>query len=99
MRRLLIQPQARVDMLEIWHHIATDSIQAAGKVADKLDQAIRGLVEFPGKGHSRSDVKDPCYRFWSVYSYIIGYRFDDSSLTIVRVVHGRRDFRRLFRDR
>jgi len=68
MRRLLIQPQARVDLLEIWHFIAQDSIRAANRVADQLDSAIRGLVEMPGKGHTRRDVKDPRYRFWSVYS-------------------------------
>jgi plasmid stabilization system protein ParE len=27
---------------------------------------------------------------------VIAYRADDESLTIVRVIHGRRDFRRLF---
>src|SRR4051812_409574 len=97
MRKLLIMPQARVDLLEIWHHIAPDSIDAANKVADRLDAAIRGLVEMPGKGHRRADVRPPHYRFWSVYSYVIAYRYDEQTLTVVRVVHGRRNFRRLFR--
>jgi toxin ParE1/3/4 len=88
-RKLLIKPRARVDLLEIWHFIAQDSVVAADKVAEKLDDAIRGLLEIPGKGHARADVKDPGYRFWTVYSYVIAYRFDERSLTIVRVVHGR----------
>ena len=96
MRRLLIRPQARVDLLEIWHRIARDSIEAANHVSEKLESAIRGLVEMPGKGHTRSDVKNPSYRFWTVFSYVIAYRYDDVSLTVHRVVHGRRDFRRLF---
>ena len=62
-------------------------------------QAIRDLPDMPGKGHARADVKDPRYRFWCVYSYLIAYRFDDKSLTVVRVVHGRRNLRRLFRRR
>lgn len=66
-------------------------------MADKLDAAIRGLIEMPGKGHTRADVTDKSYRFWSVYSYVIAYRYDDESLTVVRVVHGRRNLRRLFR--
>src|SRR4051812_6485845 len=97
MRKLLIQPQARLDMLEIWHRIAPENLASANRVGEKLDEAIRGLQYMPGKGHTRSDVKNKRYRFWSVYSYIIAYRFDESSLTVVRVVHGHRNFRKLFR--
>jgi plasmid stabilization system protein ParE len=38
MRKLRIQPQARVDLLEIWHHIAKDSLEQANRVGDELDQ-------------------------------------------------------------
>lgn len=96
-RKLLVRPRARLDLLEIWHHIARDSREAADRVGERLDAAIRGLVEMPGKGHTRSDVKVPRYRFWSVYSYVIAYCYDDDTLTVVRVVHGARNFRRLFR--
>ncbi len=51
----------------------------------------------PGKGHTRADVRDVRYRFWSVYSYIIAYRFDEETVTIVRIVHGRRNVRKIFR--
>lgn len=97
MRKLLIRPQARVDLLEIWHHIAQDSIEAANKVSDRLDAAIHDLVRMPGKGHTRPDVRRRDYRFWSVYSYVIAYSFDDLTLTVVRVVHGRRNFRSIFK--
>ena len=96
MRKLLVQPQARLDLLDIWDRIALDSVPAATKVAATIARAIRGLLEMPGKGHVRSDVKDPRYHFCSVYSYVIAYRFDEDTLTIARVVHGSRDFRRLF---
>ena len=97
MRKLLIQPEARADLREIWHHIADDNREAADRVGEKLDEGIRGLVAMPGKGHTRADVKVSTYRFWSVYSYVIAYRYDDDTLTVVRVVHGRRNFRNLFR--
>ena len=96
MRTLLIQPQARVDLLEIWHYIAKDNIAAANRVNEEIERAIRDLVSMPGMGHTRADVKPRQYRFWSVYSFVIAYRFDDESMTVVRVVHGRRDFRKLF---
>ena len=97
MRKLLIEPQARVDLLEIWHHIAPDSLTAASRVLEELEAGIRGLVPFPGKGHTRADVNDRRLWFWSVRSYVIAYRFDATALTVVRVVHGRRNFRKLFK--
>jgi len=56
MRKLFIKPQARLDLLEIWLFIANDSVPAAIKVGEDLENAIR-------------------------------------------VVHGRRNFRKLFRKR
>jgi toxin ParE1/3/4 len=96
MRVLFIKPQARLDLLEIWNYIAEDNLTAAQRVGDDLEAAILGLVEMPGKGHRRPDVKDPTIRFWSVYSYLIAYRHDESTITILRVVHGRRNIRSLF---
>jgi plasmid stabilization system protein ParE len=92
MRRILIRPQARLDLLEIWHHIALDGVDTANKVVD-----IRGLRDMPGKGHIRRDVMNPAFRSWSERPYVIGYRYDDHNVTLVRVVHGHRDFRRLFK--
>jgi plasmid stabilization system protein ParE len=43
MRKLLFQPEARVDLLEIWRHIANDNIAVANRVGDELDAAIRRL--------------------------------------------------------
>jgi len=97
MRRLEIQPQAREDLLEIWHHIAKDNVSAANRVGDEIDATIQKLCESPGIGHIRRDVKSTQYRFKNVFSYVIVYRYDDDTLTVIRVVHGRRDFRRLFR--
>ena len=96
MRRLLVRPQARLDLIEIWNHLADENVDVANYVAKKLDDAIRGLVAVPGKGHFRQDVSDKQYKFWTVFSYVIAYRYDDETVTIVHVVHGRRDFRRIF---
>jgi antitoxin ParD1/3/4/toxin ParE1/3/4 len=97
MRRLRIQPQARVDLLEIWHFIARDSIESANHVGEQLELAVQGLREMPGKGHVRPDVKVQRYRFWCVFSYVIAYQFDDRTIVVERVVHGRRNFRKLFK--
>jgi toxin ParE1/3/4 len=97
MRKLAIRPQARVDLLEIWHCIAQDSPTAADVMYDRLGQGIRELPRWPGVGHTRHDVpKSLNLLFWQVEPYIIAYRFDDKSDVVERVVHGSRDFRRLF---
>ncbi len=99
MRRVSIHPQAEVDLLEIWHYIARDSIEAADKVIAEIERAISGLCEMRGKGHERDDVKNRSFRFISVYSYVIGYEFDADTVTIVRIIHGGRDFSKVFSER
>jgi len=96
MRKVFIQPQARADLLDIWNYISERSPSAANTVAQKLEDEIGELALMPGKGHKRAEVRQPPYRFWRVYSYIIAYRYDDASFTVVRVLHGRRSFRGLF---
>lgn len=96
MSRYVLTRRARLDVQEIWGYIAEDSIDAADRVMAELRSAMEGLAEMPGKGHRRSDVRNSRYRFWSVYSYVIAYFPDTSPVQIVRVVHGRRNFRRLF---
>lgn len=75
MRDVRFTPQARRDLLEIWEYIAKDSLDAADRVASAIEDAVRLLAELPGIGHTRTDVSDPRYRFWRVYSYLIAYRF------------------------
>ena len=96
MKRFRITAQAKVDVLEIWHHIARDSIDAANRVGADFDAGIRQVAQMPGIGHSRADVDDPRYRFWRIHSYIIAYRIDTTPITIARVLHGARDFRQIF---
>ncbi len=90
-RRIRISPRARLDLDEIWEFIASDSVAAADRVKEELQQSIRNLGLFPGKGHVRSDVRDQTLRFWSVYSYMIAYCYDDEFITVVRIVHGQRN--------
>ena len=96
MNRYVLTRRAQKDLELIWNYIAADNVDAADKVKDELRSAMQGLAAAPGKGHGRADVRNPRYRLWVVYSYIIAYFPDTKPLQIVRVVHGRRDFRRLF---
>src|SRR5690242_6411404 len=98
MSQYILSRRAKVDVQQIWNHIADENIDAADKVKDELRSAMRKLAEMPGLGHRRSDILNPQYRFWSVFSYLIAYLPDTRPLQIVRVVHGARDLRKLFEE-
>ncbi len=96
MRRTDISEQARRDILDVWHYIATDSVEAANRVSFDIINAIEKLAKLPGLGHFRPDVRSRKLRCYCIFSYIIIYRVDPDQLVVIRVVHGARDFRKLF---
>jgi plasmid stabilization system protein ParE len=46
----------------------------------------------------RTDLADGAVRFWPVFSYLVVYRSDTNPIQIVRVLHGKRDVRRLLEE-
>lgn len=94
-----ISKLADKDLDRIWRWIARDSVSAANRVDNALHAAMTQLAFMPGMGHTRPEVQDSRYRFWKVYSYLIAYRLEGRTLFIVRVIHGARDLRELFRHR
>lgn len=91
---LRISKRADADLDAIWHYIARDNPPAADRLEDALHAAMRMLAEYPGLGNTRPDVANPAYRFWTVNPYILAYRVEGNTLTVVRVLHGARDIRR-----
>lgn len=91
-----ISRRADKDIEKICDFTARDNLDAANRLDERIHQTIKSLAEFPGMGHTRSDVEDRRYLFWSVGNYVIAYRIERKSLVVVRIVHGARDFRRLF---
>lgn len=99
-RRLVISRTADKDLDEIWLYIATQtSPDAADRVRLDFEHAISNLRDMPGMGHVRSEIPNPKARVWSVHSYLIVYRFTSKTLTVLRVVSGYRNLKRLFRRR
>ena len=94
-----ISPRADRDIRSICDDIARDNVSAADKLDRRLHEAIERLGSMPGLGHGRADVRNPRYRFWSVGNYVVAYRMEGRVLVVVRVVHGARNFRKLFRGR
>jgi antitoxin ParD1/3/4/toxin ParE1/3/4 len=68
-------------------------------VLKQLREAFRKLADMPGIGHFREDLLDQRYRFWSVHSYLIVYRWETKPLEIISIVHGARDLAAFFANR
>ncbi len=91
-----ISRRADVDIERICDCIAEDNPDAADRLDQEIHQAIQLLAKFPGMGHARPDVQDKRYLFRAIGNYVIAYRLEKKELVVVRVVHGARDFRKLF---
>jgi plasmid stabilization system protein ParE len=97
MSRYHITRRADRDLELIWQQIAHDNGAAvADRIERELHDAMTRLADHPRAGHTRADVSNPRYRFWSVHSFVIANRPDTRPLTVSRVVHGGRNFRNLF---
>lgn len=91
MTPFVLTSRAEQDIGDIWDYIAGDSIAAADRVLESINQALHRLAKNPGVGHFREDLADRRHRFWLVYSYLIVYRFEPRPLQVIRVLHAARD--------
>ncbi len=89
MAQALKTPEAELDLMEIWLFIARDSIEAADRVAEKIDAECRSLAETPGIGIRRGELA-PRLQSFPVDSYVIFYRRAEEDIEILRVLHGAR---------
>jgi toxin ParE1/3/4 len=97
-RRYQLTPEATAQVDAIGSFIANDSIDAALKVFDALEEAFEQLAAMPDMGHMREDLTDRPVRFWTVFSYRIVYDPTTVPLQILAVWHGARDIERLVKE-
>jgi len=91
MSGFVLHPEAFADLDEIWEFIASDNLTAADRVLDEIYETIRSLVTFPHMGHARPDLTSRPLRFHAVRSFLIAYAPDEKPLTVLAVLHGRRN--------
>ena len=92
-KRYILTELAASDLIEIKDFIAQDNINASRKVLSEIREAMRIIASNPNIGHSREELSNEA-KFWLVRSYLIVYLPNDP-VTIVRVLHGARDFDQL----
>jgi plasmid stabilization system protein ParE len=93
MSEFVLHPDALKDLEEIWEYIAADNPDSADRVREEIYDTIKSLVPFPYVGHNRLDLTTRPLRFQTVREYVIAYAPDEKPLTVVAVLHGRRNSR------
>jgi toxin ParE1/3/4 len=83
-------------VLEIWEYIAGDNEAAADKFIDLLNRNFRLLGDLPHAGRRRDELRRG-YRSFPVGEFLILYKVMKTGVSIMRVVHGRRNLELLFR--
>lgn len=97
MSNFALTPEAEADALAIWEHLADDESESvADRVLARLYDECEKLGDAPGMGHFREDLLDQRYKFWSVWSYLIAYRWEARPIEVVAFVHGARDLDAFF---
>jgi toxin ParE1/3/4 len=93
-----IAPRAEADLDDIWLYTAKESgsVDVAIRLVDSITDRFCFLAGFPYAGRSRARDFGVGMRSFPVGEYVIVYCVEDDDVFILRVVHGSRDFDRLF---
>jgi toxin ParE1/3/4 len=97
MKNHVLTPEAQTNLLDIIDFIAAENPSAADRVLIEFEQTFESLGNNPGTGHYRDDLLNRKHRFHSVYSYLIVYRWQETPIQIIAIVHGARDLGPYFR--
>ncbi len=98
MRRFELARRAVIDIQEILEYISEDSFDAADRLLEDFQHTFEQLANMPNMGHRRADLTARDVLFWALHSYLIIYE-SSSPLRIVRVIHGKRDVKKLLKNR
>jgi len=95
MSRLLIRPEAKIDLDDIWFYIAQDSPNNADRFLNQIQETSLSLANFPHMGTMRNELKANL-RSHPIGNYLIFYFPLENGIDIVRVLHRSRNIGILF---
>jgi len=93
---------AKADIFEIWSYIADDNEPAADRVERAIYNARAFVAADPLRGHFRAGLTSRSLRFWTLTrypNYAVVYRPETTPVEIVAVLHGKRNIRRILKQR
>ncbi len=95
-RRVALTPAAADDLDEAFAYVAERNRTAALESLARIEAAVRMLGEFPEMGAPLSpeeyELLQPGIRFVVVEPYAVFYRASAGAVTVLRILHLRRDF-------
>lgn len=95
-RSIFRSATSRKDLLQILLYIRQGNARAARAMMARFHRALEVLSDFPGAGAERSELGRGL-RSYPLGNYLLFYRATRTELRLVRVLHGARDLRRIFR--
>ena len=96
MPSIIRSDQSEHDVYEIAAFIARDNPDAAIQLVDRFDEALKMLAGNPLAGRVREELAAEV-RSFPVGNYLLFYRPIQNGIALIRVLHGPRDLRRLFK--
>lgn len=93
--KLIVAPEAQEELREIESYIAEDNPKAAVEFVGRLTERFQALIDFPGMGRKRDDIRAG-YRSIREGDYLIFYRVSRDVVEVTHVLHGRRDLPKAF---
>ena len=99
MTRYQISAEAQGDLFEIWQRIARDSVKLADRIDGEFHALFESFAQMPRQGHSRKDLTDRSVLFFPLYSFLIVYQAETNPIRIIAVLRGKRDVKRVLKER
>jgi len=93
-RKVIWAYAAEEDLEAAASYIHRDSPVYAASFIDRALEAGRSLDEFAERGRMVPELGDSSIREIFVYSYRLVYRIEDDRISILALIHGRRDFQK-----
>lgn len=99
--QIIKRPAALRDIEECFVHIADNDLDIGVTFLVAIEDSLERIAEFPfiGKAKEFQNEKFTTVRMWPVKgfeTYLIFYSVYESSIDVVRVLHGSRDIASLF---
>jgi toxin ParE1/3/4 len=89
---------AEDDLTEIVSYIAADRPSAADAMATKIEKNLALLAKNPHLGRipKEEDLARLGYRYLVIDNYLVFYIIENDAILVHRILHGARDYLRLF---
>ena len=98
----VLTPLAKADILDIWAYIADHNQEGSDRVGRAIFDACAFLAEAPMWHIPALTLRPVRSCFWTLSrytSYVVVYRLEKSPLQVLAVMHGKRNFKRILKQR